>query len=126
MFFGGGGRGGGSQRREMPKVKPTKKALEVTLEQIYNGGLVKVPHERTRCCESCKGKGGDNVKTCTACRGKGRVVQMYQMGPGMYQQVQKNCDTCKGEGEIISEGGKCKVCLGNKISKKEKVLEVPV
>lgn len=51
---------------------------------------------------------------------------MYQMGPGMYQQVQKNCDTCKGQGQIISEGGKCKVCLGKKIMTKEKILEVPV
>lgn len=96
MFFGGGR--GGPQRRETPKVKATKKALEVTLEQVYNGGMVKVTHERTRCCETCKGKGGDNVKSCGACKGKGRVVQMYQMGPGMYQQVQKACDACKGEG----------------------------
>lgn len=56
MFFGGGGRQ--AARREMPKVKPTKKALEVTLEQVYNGAMVKVNHERTRCCETCKGKGG--------------------------------------------------------------------
>jgi DnaJ-class molecular chaperone len=43
MFFGGGGgRQGG--RREMAKVKPTKKALEVTLEQVYNGAMVKVNH----------------------------------------------------------------------------------
>lgn len=42
MFFGGGGRQGG--RREMAKVKPTKKALEVSLEQVYNGAMVKVTH----------------------------------------------------------------------------------
>jgi len=48
------------------------------------------------------------------------------MGPGMYQQVQKNCDTCKGEGEIIAEGGKCKTCVGKKISTKSKIIDVPV
>lgn len=48
------------------------------------------------------------------------------MGPGMYQQVQKNCDACKGEGEIIAEGGKCKVCLGKKTVNKEKTMEVPL
>lgn len=110
----------------MAKVKPTKKALDVTLEQVYNGGMIKFPHDRTRCCQTCKGKGGENVKSCGTCKGKGRVVQMYQMGPGMYQQVQKNCDTCKGEGEIISEGGKCKTCLGKKISTKSKIIDVPV
>lgn len=31
MFFGGGGARSQGGRREMPKVKPTKKALEVTL-----------------------------------------------------------------------------------------------
>ena len=33
---------------------------------------------------------------------------MYQMGPGMYQQVQKHCDKCSGQGEVISESTKCK------------------
>jgi DnaJ-class molecular chaperone len=51
---------------------------------------------------------------------------MYQMGPGMYQQVQKACDTCRGEGEIIAEGGKCKSCQGRKTLVKEKTVEVPV
>ena len=51
---------------------------------------------------------------------------MFQMGPGMYQQVQKACDTCRGEGEIIGEGGKCKSCQGKKIVTKEKIIEVPV
>jgi DnaJ-class molecular chaperone len=58
--------------------------------------------------------------------GKIKVMQMYQMGPGMYQQVQKNCDVCQGEGEIIAEGAKCKTCQGKKIIHKEKVLEVPI
>ncbi len=29
---------------------------------------------------------------------KKNVKQMYQMGPGMYQQVQKHCDKCAGQG----------------------------
>jgi hypothetical protein len=42
MFFGGqGGRGG---PREKAKCKATKKALNVTLEQCYNGELIKLPH----------------------------------------------------------------------------------
>lgn len=43
MFFGGGG-ARQAARREMQKVKPTKKALEVTLEQAYNGAILKIPH----------------------------------------------------------------------------------
>ena len=44
MFFGGGrGRGGpAARRKEVAKVKPTKKALDITLEDIYNGKIVKL------------------------------------------------------------------------------------
>ena len=66
------------------------------------------------------------MKTCKACKGKGRVVKMFQMGPGMYQQVQQNCDDCKGEGETIEAGKRCKVCQGKKILNKEKIIEVPL
>lgn len=43
MFFGGarGGRGGNT-RKQTAKVKPTKKALDITLEDSYNGKVVKV------------------------------------------------------------------------------------
>ena len=49
-FFGGGG---GMRRGPKPqqKVQATKKALNITLEQIYNGHMLKIPHTRTRCCE---------------------------------------------------------------------------
>jgi DnaJ family protein A protein 2 len=60
MFFGGGG-GGRQQSRGMAKVKATQKPLKITLENIYNGEMLKIKHSRTRCCEGCNGKGGKNV-----------------------------------------------------------------
>ena len=48
MFFGGGGRS--AANKGPSKVKPTQKPLEVTLENIYNGEMIKVNHKRTRCC----------------------------------------------------------------------------
>ncbi len=45
MFFGGGGRGGrggAGLQKQTAKVKPTKKALNITLEDIYNGKIVKL------------------------------------------------------------------------------------
>ena len=125
MFFGGG-RGRPSGKKEMPKVKATKKALEVTLQNVYNGEMMKIDHKRTRVCETCQGKGGKNVNKCTKCKGRGQVIQMFQMGPGMYQQVQKKCDDCKGEGQIIGEGGKCTTCSGQKMLEKTKKVEVAI
>lgn len=110
MFFGGG-RGGPSRPKQMPKVKPTKKKLDITLEEAFNGCVKKVPLKRSRCCETCKGKGGSDVKTCTSCKGKGVVVKVIQMGP-MIQQVQQHCTVCRGVGNMIEEKNKCKTCGG--------------
>jgi DnaJ-class molecular chaperone len=63
--------------------------------------MIKAPLKRARVCQSCKGKGGENVKGCTDCKGKGIITKMSQMGPGMYQQTQQVCITCKGEGNVI-------------------------
>ena len=50
MFFGGARGGQRSGPPQKAKAKPVKRALEVTLEQCYNGELIKIPHERIRCC----------------------------------------------------------------------------
>ena len=76
MFFGGGRGGRQPATKQMAKVKPTKKALDIALEDIYNGRIVKVEHTRSRCCEKCNGKGGENVEKCKTCKGKGVVVQV--------------------------------------------------
>lgn len=109
----------------MPKVKPTKKRLDITLEEAYTGCVKKIPLKRSRCCETCKGKGGSDAKTCTTCKGKGAVVKVIQMGP-MIQQVQQHCPNCRGEGTIVEEKNKCKTCKGAKTIEKEKTLEVAV
>lgn len=113
MTQGQGGQGGlynmmfGGQPRpnkkvvEKPKMQPTKRALELTLEQMYNGGTVPLRHEHARLCASCEGKGGENVKKCPICKGQGGVMQLVQMGPGMYSQVEKDCDNCKGKGDLF-------------------------
>lgn len=124
MFFGGG-RSGAPRQKQMPKVKPMKRRLDITLEEAYNGCVKKVPVKRSRCCEACQGKGGSNTQSCKDCKGRGVIVRMIQMGP-MIQQVQQHCPSCKGEGSIIEEKNKCKTCKGAKTSEKEKVLEVAV
>jgi DnaJ-class molecular chaperone len=61
MLMGGGGR---QSSKRVQKVKPTKKALEITLETAYKGDVIKVPVKRYRNCVTCKGKGGSDVKNC--------------------------------------------------------------
>jgi DnaJ family protein A protein 2 len=116
MFFGGG-RSGGSRQRQMPKVKPMKKKLDITLEDAYNGCVKKIPVKRSRCCEVCQGKGGSGTQTCKDCKGRGVTVRTVQMGP-MIQQFQQHCSSCKGEGTTIEEKNKCKSCKGEKTLEK--------
>lgn len=128
MFFGGGrgggrGRGGGPQRGE-DKVHP----LKVSLEDLYNGRVVKLALSRKKPCSDCEGRGGKVgcERTCSDCRGQGVRIVHRQIGPGMVQQMQSVCPACQGACKIIDEKDKCKTCKGNKIIQDRKVLEVAI
>lgn len=70
-MFGGGGRGGAGGRKQKRKVKPTEKEIQVTLEDIYAGKMLKIDHNKTILCEDCHGKGGEGVQSCKDCNGQG-------------------------------------------------------
>lgn len=124
MFGGGGGMRGGRKPRR--KVQPTKKQINVTLEDIYNGKMTSVENEKTIICPDCNGKGGEGVQTCKHCSGRGSVMKTRQIGPGMYQQVQETCPHCGGTGEIIDPKKVCKKCKGKKVIKVTKKVDVSI
>ena len=123
MFFGGG-RGRGP--KETPKLKPTIRNLEVTLDEIYAGKLTQISVDRKVVCAECNGKGGAKVEKCTGCKGRGVVIKMMQLGPGMYTQAQQHCDKCSGSGEMIDKKDICKKCKGKKLDQKVEQVEVAV
>lgn len=92
---------GRSQNRRR-KVQPTKVTVEVSLEDIYNGKLIKLDHKKTVLCQDCGGKGGEGVQSCKDCNGRGFVMKTQMLGPGMYSQTQAACSKCKGQGEVAS------------------------
>ena len=100
MMYGAQGKGK-SQGQQKPKMQPTKRGIAVTLEKLYCGGSITLPHDRARICEACQGKGGPNVTECSTCKGRGGVLKMAQVGPGMYTQVEANCNDCEGKGDIF-------------------------
>lgn len=115
-----------SGEKQKPKGPPVKQLLEVPLTAISEGGELPLKVERARVCSGCEGKGGEGVKKCTDCKGQGATIGVMQVGPGMYQQVQRKCEECKGMGEIFPEGGRCEVCEGRKIEKKEAEVVVTI
>ncbi len=79
MFFGGGGGGGG--RRKGPDAQVE---IEVTLEDLYNGGERQARISRNVICPKCKGSGAKDGATqkCGACGGRGVRMVNQQMAPG--------------------------------------------
>lgn len=126
MMFGGGRQ----QRNQGPKqADPIGQEVEVTLEQMYQGGDIDVEFRRQAKCQECDGQGSsvpNNIQRCSQCQGNGIVVQTEQRG-NMITQRQIHCPRCKGQGEIVADQSKiCKKCQGKRISVENKVLQVRV
>jgi DnaJ family protein A protein 2 len=124
MFGHGHGHGHGKAQKK--KVKPTKKSVRVTLEDIYVGKMKNVAYERQKLCEGCDGKGGKDSVKCKACKGHGIVEKMVQLGPGFISSSREQCRDCGGEGTTFDKANMCKVCKGKKIANEKKTKEVPV
>lgn len=130
MFFGGGGmRGGhdrhmGRERRGRDMVHP----LKVSLEELYNGTTRQLALNKNVICVKCNGKGGKDgaVQSCNGCHGNGVKVIVRQLGPGMIQQMQTVCPDCSGKGEIIREKDRCRQCMGKKVVRERKILDVHI
>ncbi|KAK7095955.1 dnaJ homolog subfamily A member 1-like [Littorina saxatilis] len=127
MFFGGGG-GGGRRQQGPRRGKDVVHQLKINLEDMYNGATRKLALQKNVICSKCEGRGGKEgaVTKCTNCRGTGMQVRVQQLGPGMVQQIQSMCHECRGEGECIDPKLRCKTCVGQKIVKERKILEVHI
>jgi len=114
-LFGGGG---GRRQRGPRKGKDMVHALQVSLEDLYNGKVRKLAITRDiPAVERPDGGWADfnwNEYKCDVCNGTGVVMKVRQLGPGMLQQVQTHCDACGGSGYNVS------------MTKERKVLEVAI
>ncbi|OQR91520.1 hypothetical protein ACHHYP_04605 [Achlya hypogyna] len=124
QMFGGGMR----QQRGPPRSEDLTHPLKVSLEDLYNGKMVKLAVNRDIICNTCDGRGGKSgaERSCDTCRGRGMRIQHRQIAPGMVQQVQSVCPDCRGQGKIINEADRCSSCKGKKVTKERKVLEVHI
>jgi len=123
--FPGGGRG----RRREKKAEDIAQALEVTLEDLYNGKSFQVPLERQVLCDLCQGRGTKSQAggaKCNTCRGRGICVGIVQLAPGLVTHQEHICPECRGQGEIIKAADRCSKCKGEKVVEESKVMEVHV
>ncbi|KAM9968941.1 hypothetical protein ACTFIW_000344 [Dictyostelium discoideum] len=126
---GMGGMGGGGGHKKRRKGEDIEHEMNRSLEELYNGKLVKISISRDEVCKTCKGSGSNKpgvTTTCPTCNGSRYVFQKKQVGPGMIQQVQTACHTCHGTGEKIKEEDKCKECKGKRVIQGKKIVQFQV
>lgn len=120
MLFGGGG---GGQRRKGPDARLE---VDVTLEELYNGGERSARISRNVICPKCRGTGakGGEMKQCKACGGRGARLVQQQVAPGFVMQMQETCHDCGGKGQTHKHA--CPHCSGHKVHNEEKSLTAQI
>lgn len=118
----GGGFGGQRGSNGAMRGADLQYAMDITLEDAYNGKqeTITVPINGT--CNACDGTGaekGSKPETCPTCNGSGRV--RAQQG---FFTIERTCATCNGDGKIIKNP--CKVCNGAGRVRREKTLKVNI
>jgi len=111
------------------RTKDMVQALNVKLEDLYNGKTKKMKVTRNIICTPCSGTGskdGKGAVQCTDCDGNGIKVMLKQFGPGMFQQIRTQCSACDGRGEVVADGKRCDGCKGKKTIKESKILTVEI
>ena len=115
------------------KTKPKRKTEDIiaecnlTLEELYNGKVLKRKIKHSRICKSCDGTGSKTKQTttCKSCNGNGIKRVVHRQGfTQIIQQVK--CENCNGTGESINENDKCTKCNGKKVIQEEKIIEINV
>jgi len=117
-----GNMGGGVRRGQNAKMH-----LQVTLDDIYKGNTLNLRIQKQKLCPKCKGSGAaskKDVKKCEHCDGNGHTIQRVQIAPGFVQQMQNQCPHCSGTGKTVKH--KCSVCKGNRVTKGESPLDIPI
>ncbi|EDX04871.1 dnaJ homolog subfamily A member 2 [Drosophila simulans] len=87
--------------------------VELTLEEIYVGGMKKkVEYTRQKLCSKCNGDGGPKEahESCETCGGAGRAAAFSFMGLSPFDTT---CPTCDGRGFTIRNDKKCSPCQGS-------------
>ncbi|GME73064.1 unnamed protein product [[Candida] boidinii] len=121
-----GGPGAGGHRNRSSKTEDAVLKVDVTLEDLYRGKVIKMSSTRNKLCSGCKGTGAKpkaNPTVCTDCNGQGSIQKIKYIAPGFATREYSECKTCAGEGKIYRIKDKCKKCKGKKTVEENKILE---
>ncbi|ODV96067.1 hypothetical protein PACTADRAFT_33255 [Pachysolen tannophilus NRRL Y-2460] len=123
---GGNANNGRSNNQKQNKTPSANLDVEITLEDLYKGKVIKTTSTRNILCKHCKGTGAKPhsvPKKCSLCDGNGYQVKLRRVGPGLVTQEYVDCNNCKGTGKIFKTKDKCKKCNGKCVKEETKILE---
>ncbi|KAF7312123.1 DNAj-like protein subfamily a member 2-like protein [Mycena indigotica] len=133
QFFAGGGMHfgfdfGGPSSRRRGASDDTVVPHTVTLEDLYNGKILKLNLEKEAVCSTCKGsgaRGNAKPKPCGICEGRGWTPTQSSNGTFLTTS-RAACRDCDGTGERLKEKDRCKKCKGSKTVKEKNRHEVVI
>ncbi|CUM64793.1 uncharacterized protein PRCAT00002405001 [Priceomyces carsonii] len=118
-----------SGRSAASRTDDARLEIEVTLEDLYKGKIVRTTSTRDIICDHCKGTGAKKnalSKKCSACEGNGYVTRIRRIGAGLVTQEHVKCEKCDASGVIYRPKDKCKKCKGKKVVEETKILEFEI
>lgn len=128
-FFSGMNMNGGGPRASKSRTEDANIEVDVTLEELFKGKVIRTTSTRNIICNHCKGTGAKktaHAKECSKCEGHGSVDKIQRVGPGLVSQVRVECSACLGTGKVYRSKDQCKKCKGTKVTEETKILEFDI
>ena len=113
--------GGRTQRRR--RGSNLKAELELTFEEAAFGTSKNLKVTKYDKCNTCDGKGGEDLINCSECNGSGRITKSFRTPFGAFQQS-TTCPSCQGSGQTFKHI--CKSCNGSAKKRTTKTVKVKV
>lgn len=97
--------------------------IVLNMDEVYNGVVKKFKYNRSIKCNTCNGRGGENVVRCEVCNGHGVQSRIIETQAGRMQET-TTCNSCNGRGFKI--GAVCNRCNGATLIKNYETLELEI
>jgi molecular chaperone DnaJ len=119
-IFGSFGNRRQQQRRKGSDLRMT---VSLTLNDIIFGVRKKIKYNRNVKCDTCDGKGGEDIVNCGHCNGTGHRSYVQNTAFGSIRQTAV-CSHCSGNGKSVKNP--CKKCHGQGVVVKQETVDVEI